>query len=1280
MNFVVFLTCCLALASAQLRVVWYIKPTADSLCPADVSEEECFTLPQVLNGSLAEMVFSSNTILAFLSGDHVLDFEKEAFLVVRNIENMTLLGSPDVISSRSEIPRPASRILCKSPFAVAFINFSRLAFANITLSGCGANITEELATEAFSTQTRGIHSFGPGQKAALLLINIRTFQMIHCVMDHSLGYGLLGVNVLGDSAISRTVFYGNNNYTASLNQCLFIPSNSDDITTCSGGNAMFVYEDLLECPSNKLKYTLLIQHAVFSLGVNGYGGRLPDTYLTRGAGIALVLAQSSYGVTVTLDNVAFYGNSALIGANIYIAIYDSVDNSTISMQNVISESANSGLLAVTDLFEQSRSSSGGLHLDYNLPMNNEFKATSVCNNKRKYQEEILVITDSRFENNVALLGAGAFLEVRTSTSEGHVARFRIEGCIFNGNAGTSGQAMYIYQQNNIYGRSTSQVTIKNVGITSNENFTPIRNLTEYTNFQLNAIQLINVENVSFTDCVFSENQGSALSAFSSSMHMSGFMTFDKNNGITGGGINMENSQIVFMPHTKITFLHNYALQHGGALNVVGRSDVVFPCFFQINDPTYQPNPNVTLYFEGNYAEDAGSVLFGGSVDRCIVATMSYLFAKTSSEVFDYLVDIGPHSNATSLISSESMMVCVCLDEIPNCTLRDAIVVLPPGATFDFPFVTVGQRSGITPSSVYTVTDPNTMLGQFQQVQEVHKTCTNLNFTIKTTESHSILLVRTSSLEVNGSFTISIAVGECPPGFLLDIGTGECVCDPISQLPGYDSKCDINTQTIHREGGSWVNSSYSGQNGIYDGVIVFLTCPYDYCQSTASDVDLTDPDTQCNFNRTGILCGACKPGLSLTVGSSNCQKCSNKYLALLIGYVLSGFVLVTLLFALDLTITKGTLGGIIFYANIVQANRPFLYPPGSRGTLIAFIAWLNLDAGVDTCLFNGMDGYARNWFGYAFPFYIWIIVLTIIAVSRFSKTVARICGSKSVPVLATLLLLSYNKLLRVSIVSLSSTAIINPDESYRLVWTVDGNVEAWKGKHTILGIAALAVLLLFIVPYTVLLVIVPLSCIQAQSTHRLLSWVNKLKPFMDAHQAPFKNRFRNWTGILLLVRILLTVLGLVNVGEYDSGPVILLIVVLVMFALVAFGWISGGGMYKKWPHNILECSFFLNLGILSTVTLYLGQVSRAGQNAVLQTCGWIALVQCGGIVIYHCYRRLTSFKWLNEKWHKVVRSRTSTKLEEEEATSKGDINSSHSVTTVSFSDHELREPLMDDHPV
>ena len=136
----------------------------------------------------------------------------------------------------------------------------------------------------------------------------------------------------------------------------------------------------------------------------------------------------------------------------------------------------------------------------------------------------------------------------------------------------------------------------------------------------------------------------------------------------------------------------------------------------------------------------------------------------------------------------------------------------------------------------------------------------------------------------------------------------------------------------------------------------------------------------SVNRSGLLCGACSTkqcnksqtcnstGYSLLLCSSHCKKCTNIYLLLLIPFAVMGVALVFLLLVCKLTIATETLSGLVFYANIVGVNRTMFLPAESTDTLSVFIAWLNLDFGIETCFYNGLDAYTKTWLQFAFPTY------------------------------------------------------------------------------------------------------------------------------------------------------------------------------------------------------------------------------------------------------------------------------------------------------------------------
>ena len=90
------------------------------------------------------------------------------------------------------------------------------------------------------------------------------------------------------------------------------------------------------------------------------------------------------------------------------------------------------------------------------------------------------------------------------------------------------------------------------------------------------------------------------------------------------------------------------------------------------------------------------------------------------------------------------------------------------------------------------------------------------------------------------------------------------------------------------------------------------CPFDYCNTAQVNFSLTDPDPQCALNRTGILCGRCQDGLTLALGSNDCIQCHGfSYLALIFPFAAAGFGLVALLMVLNLTVSIGTINGLMF---------------------------------------------------------------------------------------------------------------------------------------------------------------------------------------------------------------------------------------------------------------------------------------------------------------------------------------------------------------------------------
>ena len=153
---------------------------------------------------------------------------------------------------------------------------------------------------------------------------------------------------------------------------------------------------------------------------------------------------------------------------------------------------------------------------------------------------------------------------------------------------------------------------------------------------------------------------------------------------------------------------------------------------------------------------------------------------------------------------------------------------------------------------------------------------------------------------------------------------------------------------------------------------------DYCIPHSSNFNLLYSELQCQFNRSSILCSLCQHHLSMVIGSSRCMECTNVHFFITIIIIVAGIVLVTFLYLFNLTVTNGTINGIIFYANVVSINEfIFLINGNVFGLLKVFMSFTNLDLGIEMCFYNGMDGYAKMWLQLFFPFYLIIILYQLL---------------------------------------------------------------------------------------------------------------------------------------------------------------------------------------------------------------------------------------------------------------------------------------------------------------
>ena len=710
----------------------------------------------------------------------------------------------------------------------------------------------------------------------------------------------------------------------------------------------------------------------------------------------------------------------------------------------------------------------------------------------------------------------------------------------------------------------------------------------------------------------------------------------QNSAENGGALYLGNEVFLILQEgVNLTASYNKASKYGG---VVYHEDVMTAAQCQFTNlfgnmshvselPRCFINPVIHLFNEGyvytvmdatlssyNNSAREGSLIYGGLLDRCRMPVVGW--SNSFGLVPVKLLDGEFHSTELDAISSPPYQLCFCTDRYDfNCT--EAISIdTHRGQRFTLYLIAIDQSSNPKSTEVTARVHETARLNLGQSFQTLPPDCSNLTYSLYSTEdTEELILYLDGPCRDTGvaKATVNVTLLPCPDGFTKS--NEECVCE--ERLRNYAAKCTIdNDVSITRGDGPefWVSALY--ENGSYRGLILYKTCPVEFCKEGGVTLTLDDPDIQCADDRSGLLCGACATNFSLMFGSSRCKKCSNTYLTLLVPFAAAGVTLVIFLSSLRLTVATGMINSVILYANIVQVNRDIFFPSSKRNVLFIFIAWMNLDLGFETCFYDGMTAYAQTWLQLAFPLYVWFLISFIIFASRYSITLSKLIGHNPIAVLATLLLMSYTKILKVITTVYSSVTLDYPDNKVVSVWLKDANVSYLQSWHLLLTVVTSLMVLFFFLPYTLLLLLgYKLYRISARKYLGLL--MSRLKPLLDSYYAPYKPHTRYWTGFLLLVRSVLYIVFSFNSLGAATKSLLAIIVTFSGIGLAA-GFILKGSLYTSTSVSLIEAAIYFNLITLSGVTL-------TGYNTpavVYLLLGKVFVIMIA-IVVYHFHITYTA---------------------------------------------------------
>jgi hypothetical protein len=1088
-----------------------------TICPAGETNSTCASLEDHIFNKGENFV--SNTDVVFVAGTHRLS----GVLVITDVSNLSLSADWSLRGT----------VRCDGHGGLVFKRSTNITIGNLNFTSCGVNTLQ--------------HTNSPFAAAISLEKVVRvTVEYVNILT--TTGYGIIGAKISGRVTIRHSTFWDNKVYKY------------------SGGHVRLSFE---EC-SAEVNNSLLVQYTEF---VNG------STEMQNASG--LIVDCMCPGVTIHLDHATANGNK---GGNVQLEVKDY-------------DAYNWEILVSHSIFTGGNGSKGsGLY--FSSQPGQQF-----CNYTSTIQSgSSVMIVNTRFESNTAKEFGGGFM-AQLYDSDCKPANITLINCTFVDNRVTDsngqGAAVVAVQMSAVPQFFKRLVPLHQIQF-RNGRFS--NNAVEESDASV--VQFKNIEKATIQDCFFADNSGSAIAMTASQVSFTGNITFDNNTGTNGGALQFYDSSVMFLyPNTLVTFKNNIAKQVGGAV-FAQDTHLVEPraCFFQPvveddisikNLSTYQ---RIALILTNNAAGVAGDAIYGGKIDKCrtfarLRNSEGNLSHYLSSAVFNATFNFD--GQGSKAVSSEPYKVEFCADsELPASqeTNTDWIMLFP-GKEFQVNVTAVGQRAGTAPATVeLTLNNPN-----FTITPALHSTltngCTSVTATVRTIHVNATLIltvkVRKSSVQSqqcsNDSYKKKLHVESCPWGFFLNKSEGSCDC--LAKLVSSATyECDLDTLTV-RVLGSYIKNPWIGcLNGSTESANFGLAYAYDcgrqeYCNFERHILPAQCTDNLCADNRTGILCGSCKPGWSVVLGSGKCKSCppSNKFLSLVVLHLATGILLIVIITKCRLTITDGSLNGLIFYANFMHWNRNTLFLHFHNGDIFRLIiAWLNLDLGIEVCFYNGMTALHVMWLQVGYILYIVILQASIIMLCRRYVIFTRFFGRNITKVLSTLVTLLYAKtMVTVASVFIYTDIYIHNGTSNNhtsRVLSEDGNIRFGSPQHIPLLVMASLLAFVLVLFTSNLLFIRILTRISGQ---RFFKWVARFRPFFETITGACNFNYTFWPGFLFLMR-LLYVMALTFQHDHhflDRTTAIATLIIILSF-------LSPKGVYKKWSINIMELSLILNLAITS----------------------------------------------------------------------------------------------------
>ena len=816
------------------------------------------------------------------------------------------------------------------------------------------------------------------------------------------------------------------------------------------------------------------------------------------------------GLQIT-NNVLLSGNDSLVMFKDYTALIAYIKNVNYQFNYIKGEG--SGFLFRSMSITRDISYYGFFckcispNLNFTLPQLYAFnRCTNGCYQYSSHQAGIdetfkwISFSNSSFNNNIGG-GHGALFYLNYSIIDNSIANSMISTCTFNNNSG-----------------------YKSLIFTADRDFVDGHILVKDSTFTHNEETVFHITN----QYIYFANENE-------------ITVFDSNKAQNGPSVYLNlNSKLIFTNKSAVVFSNNIARRYGGAIfyNITQSSDT---CYRNLS--ALIVDNSTSIDFKDNLAGIAGNSIYF-SISQSCNGTLQYNpqapFFNQSVEEFatspnklklHYPAQLVNNTDPNTYYVNDIMLGQNII--IPACTLDYNEI---PLAIVQFTVQLIDnddQNYSIQGSDLISI-DCRTLQG----INNLFITGTPPLSGINSSLTIQLNSFYDSTFDWNPiTVNLNVRLSSCHSGFHYSSDLERCVCYTTDNI----MTCSDSNSFIRN--GYWF--------GTIDEQPTVTVCPVNYCnfdncEATTGTCDLYPlRDNQCRGHRSGVACGNCEEGYTLSFDSIDCisvDQCTIRQTVLVItmSFLYWITVIVVVFSMMYFKIGIGYLYGITFYYSItdillmetLQFNKnlnQFVVVLSSVAKLLPrFLGQL--------CFVKGLSGIDQQFIHYIHPLAVLLLLLFISVSVRFSPRLSMFVSRAVIHAICLLLLLSYTSIASTSLLLVRAIRFTSVDKVYSYL---SPNIEYFHGRHLIYALVALLTGLVVVIGLPLLLSLEPF-------VNHKINFI-KIKPLLDQFQGCYKDKFRYFASYYMIFRLIILIILVINA----TNIFITLYLLLVACSLMMF---------------------------------------------------------------------------------------------------------------------------------